>query len=150
MKHFYGKTALLVLTVTVTLPRSTVAQRSPYIAKDVPPLAKKAARVHITEKPTLELFRNNEAIIRWTSDNPGGSDEHWGVVRYGTTPEQLTQTAKGHIRLNREHSDTVFRVRLSGLRPGTTYYYAVASMNADGTEDPVKSGIYHFTAPASA
>jgi len=93
------------------------------------------------------LFRNNEAIIRWTSSNPGGSDEHWAVVQYGPNPDQLTQTAKGHVRLNRNHSYTVFRVRLPDLKPGTTYYYTVGSMNADGTQDNVKSVVYHFTAP---
>jgi hypothetical protein len=97
-------------------PRGAVL--SPYAAKDIPPPAQKAARVQITEGPALELFRNNEAIIRWTSDNPGGSDEHFGLVRYGTDPNHLDQTAKSHIRLNRNHSSTIFRVRVEGLKPG--------------------------------
>jgi len=125
------------------------AQTSPYTAKDIPPPAKKAAGVQITEGPALEMFRNNEAIIRWTSNNPGGSDEHFGVVKYGTDPNHLNQTAKSHIRLNRNHPYTVFRVRVEGLNPGTTYYYSVSSMNADGTEDAVKSVVSHFTAPPS-
>lgn len=125
-----------------------MAQTSSYPPKEIEPPAKKAAKVQITEGPSLELYRNDEAIIRWTSDNPGGSDEHWGVVRYGTNPDQLNQTAKGHIRLNRQHSYTVFRVRLPDIKPGTTYYYSVASTSADGTPDNVKSAVYHFTAPA--
>jgi hypothetical protein len=139
---------LLIMAVSLIILRQAVAQTSPYIPKTIEPPARKAAKVQITEGPSLELYRNNEAIIRWTSDNPGGSDEHWGVVHYGTSPDQLTQTAKGHIRLNRQHSYTVFRVRLSDIKPGTTYYYSVVSTSADGTPDNVKSGTYHFTAPA--
>lgn len=130
--------------------RQAIAQTSPYTPKNIEPPAKKAAQIRITEGPVLELYRNNEAIIRWTSNNPGGSDEHWGVVHYGTNASQLAQTAKGHIRLNRQHSYTVFRVRLPEIKPGTTIYYSVASMNADGTPDPVKSGIYHFTTPSKS
>jgi hypothetical protein len=148
MKRIYRDTALLVLAASLTLCRSTAAQTSPYQAKDIPPPAKKTARLQITEEPSLELYRNNEAIIRWTSSNPGGTDEHFGLVRYGTAPGHLNLTAKSHVRLNRNHPNTVFRVRVEGLKPETTYYYAVASANADGTEDPVKSGIYQFTTSA--
>jgi phosphodiesterase/alkaline phosphatase D-like protein len=147
MKRLYR--VLLILAASLSLSRLTAAQTSSYTAKDIPPPTKKAARVQITEGPALELFRNNEAIIRWTSNNPGGTDEHFGIVNYGTDPHQLNQTAKSHIRLNRSHSYTVFRVRVEGLKPGTTYYYTVDSMGADGTKDSVKSGVYHFTAPAS-
>ncbi|HEX4166172.1 MAG TPA: fibronectin type III domain-containing protein [Bryobacteraceae bacterium] len=125
----------------------TAAQRSPYTSKDIPPPAKKTARVQITEGPALELFRNNEAIIRWTSDNPGGSDEHFGVVQYGTDPHHLDLTAKSHIRLNRNHRYTIFRVRVEGLQPGATYYYTVHSLEADGRDDGMKSGVYHLTTP---
>lgn len=128
--------------------RLNAAQRSPYTAKDIPPPAKKAARVQITEGPALESFRNNEAIIRWTSNNPGGTDEHYGLVEYGTDPHQLNQTAKSHIRLNRNHSYTVFRVRVEGLKPGITYYYQVDSTSADGSRDGLKSPVYHFSGPA--
>jgi hypothetical protein len=146
----YRNNLLLVVATSLTLRLITAAQVPRYVPpRDTPP-SKKAAQVQITEGPALELFRNNEAIIRWTSSNPGGSDEHWGVVKYGTDPKQLNQTAKGHIRLNRAHPTTIFRVRVENVKPGTTYYYTVSSMNADGTEDAVKSGVYHFTAPTGA
>jgi phosphodiesterase/alkaline phosphatase D-like protein len=119
-------------------------------AQVIPAPAKRAGRVQITQGPALESAQSTSAIIRWTSNNPGGTDEHFGVVKYGTDPGQLNQTAKGHIRLNRTHDYTVFRVRLVDLKPGTTYYYTVSSTNADGTEDAVKSGTYHFTAPGGA
>jgi hypothetical protein len=125
------------------------AQVSPYVPKTIPPPAPAAARVRLTQGPELELASADDksAIIRWTSDNPGGSDEHFGVVHYGTNPKELTQTAKSHIRLNRNHSYTVFRVRVDGLQPKSTYYYTVDSMQASGKSDGVKSTVKHFTTP---
>ncbi len=124
---------------------SVAAQTSPYTPTEILPPAKKAARVRITRGPELELANSNSAIIRWTSNNPGGSDEHYGVVTYGTVPGNLKETAKSHIRLNQNHSYTVFRVRIEGLKPRTTYYYTVDSMEANGTRDGVKSPIKRFT-----
>lgn len=120
------------------------AQLTPYAPKVLPP-AKRTARVHITQGPELELAKSNWAIVRWTSNNPGGSDEHFGVVTYGTHPGDLKETAKSHIRLNQGHRYTVFRVRLAGLKPGTTYYYRVDSMQASGASDGVKSPVRQFT-----
>jgi phosphodiesterase/alkaline phosphatase D-like protein len=122
------------------------AAQSGYEPKILPP-AKPAANIHITEGPELESVRDDTAIIRWTSNNPGGSDEHFGVVHYGTDAGQLSQTAKSHIRLNQNHSYTVFRVRVDGLKPKTTYYYTVDSAQASGQSDGVKSPVAHFTNP---
>jgi phosphodiesterase/alkaline phosphatase D-like protein len=121
-------------------------QLSPYAQKELPP-AKRTARVHITRGPELESATSNSVIIRWTSNNPGGADEHFGVVNYGTNPKNLSEMAKSHIRLNRNHSYTVFRVRVDGLKPRTTYYYTVDSMGGDGADDGVKSDVRHFTTP---
>ena len=85
------------------------------------------------------------AIVRWTSDNPGGSPEHYGVVHYGTDPKNLSETARSPIRLNPTHSYTVFRVRIDGLKPRTTYYYKVDSMEANGNIDGVRSPVKHFS-----
>jgi phosphodiesterase/alkaline phosphatase D-like protein len=137
---------LFVLAVGVPLSWPSAAQVSQYTAKDIPPPSRKAARVHITQGPALELFKENGAIIRWTSNNPGGTDEHFGLVRYGTDPHNLNLTAKSHIRLNQSHPYTVFRVRLEDLKPGTTYYYTVDSMEATGELDGVKNTVYHFSA----
>ncbi len=146
MKYFFRNRLLLLLVAGLPLSWSTAAQVSQFTANNIPPPARRAARVHITEGPALELFRNNEAIIRWTSNNPGGTDEHFGLVKYGTDPHNLNLTAKGHIRLNQSHPYTVFRVRLEDIKPGTTYYYSVDSMEATGKLDGVKSNVYHFTA----
>ena len=147
MQHVYRKAVLVLVAAGITLSRSTFAQMPRYTPPRGEPRAPKARQVQIIQGPELELFRNNEAIIRWTSTNPGGTDEHWAVVRYGTAPNHLDETAKSHIRLNRGHSSTIFRVRLENVRLGTTYYYTVSSINGDGTEDSVKSGVYHFAAP---
>jgi phosphodiesterase/alkaline phosphatase D-like protein len=137
--------AIAVMAGGVLFSTSSAAQAG-YQPKILPP-AKPAARVHITEGPALESVRFNTAIIRWTSNNPGGSDEHFGVVHYGTDPEHLSQMVKSHIRLNQNHSSTVFRVRVDGLRPQTMYYYTVDSMQATGKSDGVNSNVYQFTNP---
>ena len=103
--------------------------------------------VHIIQQPSLESVNNNLAIITWTSDNPGGTEEHFGIVHYGTDPKHLTETAKSHIRLNPNHSYTIFRVRVDGLKPQTTYYYTVDSEQGTGQSDGVKSTVAHFTNP---
>ena len=125
------------------------AQVGPYAPKEVLPPAPTATHVQITQGPELELASasDNSAIIRWTSNNPGGSDEHFGVVHYGTNPNELSQTAKSHIRLNQNHPTTVFRVLVPGLQPKTTYYYTVDSTQATGKSDGVKSPIQHFSLP---
>ena len=132
---------LLILAVAATAGSLLC---SPPTAAQILPPAKRATRVQITQGPALESAKYNSAIIRWTSNNPGGSDEHFGVVHYGTDPKKLSETAKSHIRLNRGHSDTVFRVRVDGLKSKTTYYYKVDSVNADGTSDGVTSPVKTF------
>jgi phosphodiesterase/alkaline phosphatase D-like protein len=133
----------VLLTLAITVLSGNLLFSIPASAQFVPP-AKKAARVRITQGPEIELSNNDLTIIRWTSNNPGGSPEHFAVVHYGTD-RKLSETAKSHIRLNQSHRYTVFRVRMDGLKPRTTYYYKVDSMNADGTSDGVISSVKTFT-----
>ena len=114
-----------------------------------PPPQKQAEHVEITKAPALEIAHDDLAIIRWTTTNPGGDDNHYAVAHYGTDPNDLSQTAKNHIRLNRGHAETIFRVRLQGLKPDTTYYYKVTSMGYDGVSDGVESPVNHFTSAAA-
>jgi len=109
------------------------------------PTTPKAASVKITQGPEIERADSYLTIVRWTTNNPGGSPEHYAVVHYGKNPKDLSQTAKSSIRLNPNHPDTVFRVRIEGLQPKTTYYYVVDSMEADGKSDGVKSAVNQFT-----
>jgi Purple acid Phosphatase, N-terminal domain len=140
MTRLFAKVAIVTIV-------ASVLSSSPMVAQILPP-AKKAEHVAITKAPTLEVAVDNLAIVRWTSTNPGGDDEHFGVVHYGTDPSDLSQTAKSHIRLNRTHPETIFRVRIPGLKPQTTYYYWVTSMGANGKSDGVKSAVTQFTTPA--
>jgi len=144
MKRLHVKLLITVAAVSLLFSNSLAAQTSPYSPKVLPP-ASRAAHVRITQGPELESVNDKSAIIWWTSNNPGGSDEHYGVVHYGTNPKELSQTAKSHIRLNQNHSYTVFRVRVEGLAPQTKYYYTVDSMSANGTSDGVKSTIKYFS-----
>ena len=79
------------------------------------------------------------------STTPAGPAEHFGVVHYGTDPEDLSQMAKSPMRLNMAHPNTIFRVRVEGLMPRTTYYYTVDSTGPDGTSDGVKLTVNQFT-----
>jgi hypothetical protein len=99
----------------------------------VSPNTQKAARVRIIQGPELELAKEHLTIIRWTTNNPGGSPVHYGIVHYGTTPKGLNQTAQNPIRLNPYHPSTIFRMRMDELKPVITYYYTVSSMEANGT-----------------
>jgi hypothetical protein len=134
----------LLLKLAMTVIAASLFYSTPADAQ-VAPTTKKAASVKITQGPEIERADSYLTIVRWTTNNPGGSPEHYGVVHYGTNPKDLSQTAKNPIRLNPGHSDTVFRVRIEGLQPGTTYYYKVDSMEANGTGDGVKSTVNHFT-----
>jgi phosphodiesterase/alkaline phosphatase D-like protein len=115
----------------------------------VPPPQKEAEHVELIQAPQLESANSWTAIVRWTTTNPRGLEEHYGVVYYGTTPDELDQVARGHIRLNRAHPETMFRVRLERLQPETTYYYRVTSVDAAGKSDRVESDINKFTTPAA-
>jgi hypothetical protein len=144
---------LLQLAIAITL--GGLLSRDPAIAQNYTPYepgrilppAKRAGDVEIVQGPVLEFARDDLAIIRWTTNNPGGLDEHFAVIQYGTDPTKLSQTAKSHIRLNRGHPQTIFRVRVDGLKPQTTYYYTVTSMGSDGVSDGEKSPVKQFTTP---
>jgi len=127
---------------------TTLVFAAPLEAQRLPPNTR-AAQVRLTRQPILESAHDDLAIVRWTVTNPGGLDVHYGVVRYGTDPKELTQSARSPIRLNRGHSETDFRVRLSGLRPGTRYYYQVTSVDSVGASDGVKSAVTSFTTPGA-
>src|SRR5437763_15569578 len=137
----------LLIKLATTAATGSLLFSNPIHAQILPP-QNKAQHVEITKEPELELALDDTAIVRWTTTNPRGDDEHYGVVHYGTNPEELGQTAKGHIRLHRAHPETLFRVRMDDLKPQTTYYYKVASEGGDGESDGVESPVNKFTTPA--
>ena len=128
--------ALLVLSITI-LSGSLFAQESP--------ITPRAGRVQISEGPEVPLVGGYLTVIRWTINNPGGLPVHYGVVHYGSDPKNLSQTAKNPIRLNPNHSSTVFRVNLYDLPPKTTFYYTVESVDSSGKSDGVSSPTKTFT-----
>src|SRR6267142_7062515 len=111
MNKLLLKLAMMVMVGNLVYSTPVATQESP--------TTKKAPRVRITRGPEIERADPDFAIIRWTSNNPGGSPVHYGVVRYGTDPKKLNQTAKSPIRLNPGHSHSVFRVRVYDLKPRT-------------------------------
>lgn len=147
MNRVHVKLLMMVAAGSLLLPNPIAAQVNPYAPKPIAPPEPRAAHVEISQGPELEIARANLAIIRWTTNNPGGTDVHYGIVHYGTNPNDLKQTAKNPIHLNRNHPDTVFRVRIDGLSPQTTYYYTVASEEATGTNDGEKSSVKQFSTP---
>ena len=136
----------LLLTLAIAATLDSVLVSNPAAAQ-VLPSAKRAERVEITKGPELELATDHLTIISWTTNNPGGADVHYGIVHYGTDPKDLSQTAKSPIRLNQCHPYTVFRVRMEGLKPRTTYYYRVTSEESNGKSDGMKSTVNKFTTP---
>ena len=139
MNQFLLKLAITAATGGLLFSNVIVAQ--------VSPTTPKAGRVRIIQGPEIELSKDFLTIIRWTTNNPGGSPEHFGVVHYGTDPKNLSQTAKNPIRVNPDHPTTVFRVRMDGLKTGTTYYYKVTAMESTGTDNGFESAVKQFTTP---
>jgi phosphodiesterase/alkaline phosphatase D-like protein len=128
----------VVLTLaTAVLSGSLLAQESPTTPR--------AERIRIIQGPAIELATEYLTIVRWITNNPGGSPVHYGIVHYGTDPKNLSEIAKSPIRLNPDHASTVFRVRLDNLKPGTTYYYTVGSGETNGADDGAKSAVKQFT-----
>jgi phosphodiesterase/alkaline phosphatase D-like protein len=136
-----------LLTLALTATVGSLLGSTPVVAQLVPP-APRAERVEITQGPVLELAKDNLVIIRWTTNNPGGTPGHFAVVYYGTDPNDLSQMAKSPMQLNRAHPETIFRVRVVGVKPQTTYYYKVSSTESNGRSDGVASAINQFTTPA--
>ena len=70
---------LLRLAIAITLGGLSlgpaIAQNyTPYQPGPILPAAKQAGHVEIVQGPALEFARDDLAIIRWTTNNPGGSD----------------------------------------------------------------------------
>jgi phosphodiesterase/alkaline phosphatase D-like protein len=136
----------LLLTLAIATTVGSLLASTPTAAQVLPPV-KKTERVVITKSPELEVASDYLTVIRWTTNNPGGSDVHYGIVQYGTDPKDLSQTARSPLRLNQGQRYTTFRVRIEGLEPGTTYYYRVSSEESNGKSDGVKSIVKKFTTP---
>jgi phosphodiesterase/alkaline phosphatase D-like protein len=99
----------------------------------------------VNASPTVESISDTLAFISWTTRNPGGTILHHAIVHYGKDPNHLDLTAESPTRINPGHSEMLFRVRMDGLQPETTYYYKVSSEQANGISDPATSSVNQFT-----
>src|SRR5688572_27858522 len=91
--------ALFVLTIVLgILPGAIVAQS-------------------VIRGPYLQMGSTTATTVRWRTSTPTDS-----LVRFGTTPGNLTATA-AHSTSKTEHE-----VRLTGLNPNATYYYSVGNV----------------------
>jgi hypothetical protein len=119
-------------------------------ADDLNPVNASKEPVRITDGPEVERTTDTWAIIRWTTTKVRGTSLRYGVVHYGTDARALAQTAKSPNRLNPALPLMTFRVEMNHLKPGTTYYYRVESVDAldiaEGPESPVNQFI---TEPSS-
>ncbi len=79
--------------------------------------------------PYLQMMTSNAVTIRWQSKK-----EFKGAVSYGLKSNQLNKTQYEDIA-NEEHE-----IRLTGLKPGTTYFYSVG----DGKNDSIKGTDFWF------
>jgi hypothetical protein len=136
----------LLLKLAISAAAGSLLSSGLMVAQ-VSPTTPKTAHVQITQGPEIELAKEYLTIIRWTTNNPGGSPVHYGIVHYGTDPKNLSETAKSPMRLNQDHPSTIFRVRLTGLKSGTKYYYTVGAEGSDGTLDKIEGAIKQFTLP---
>jgi cytochrome c peroxidase len=123
-KPISASSGMLIDQESLTIPRATGAR--------------------IIEGPEIELATEYLTIIRWKTTNPGGSPVHYGIVHYGIRSDRLVETAESPIRLNPDHSTTVFRVRIENLKKQTNYYYKVDAVEANGKSDGVVSPIKNF------
>ena len=105
--------------------------------------AEKAMAVKITDGPRVEGVGKDWAVIAWTT-NTGSSS----VVRYGTDQNNLNQTGQSAYADNDKASSQTHRVRLTNLKPNTTYHFSVDSGQGEGTGTEAKSSVGQFTTKA--
>lgn len=82
--------------------------------------------VRLIRGPYLQVASSTGILIRWRTDVSARSK-----VRYGTEPGKLDQSAEDRMLLT-EH-----KIKLSGLKPLTKYYYAIGGLKdvLQGNED---------------
>ena len=91
-------------------------------------------RVHITKGPVIEYITRSNAIVAWSTNVRASS-----IVRYGTDPNNLNQTAQA------PWGQETHRVDIKNLRPDTKYYFVVESSQAEGSGTLAKSNNAPFT-----
>ena len=134
----------VLLTVAITVVVNSLIASHPAAAQQRAP-ANPFERRQIVTGPALESATHNTAIIRWTAKTAGGTAKHYGIVRYGTNPGNLDQTARSPTKWNQSLPNVTYRVRIDGLTPGKTYYFTVDAAQADGIGMGLNSPVSQFT-----
>jgi peroxiredoxin len=84
----------------------------------------------IQSGPSSSSITQTDAIIKWETNEPATSQ-----VEYGTSKTYGSETAED-TDLSTSHS-----IKLTGLDPGTTYYFKVISKDAAGNEITAKGDL---------
>ncbi len=115
------------------------------VAGPAKPAGLRSRPVQLVGRPVLESATPSSAVIRWTDTTGGGTDTHYGIVRYGLDPGHLDRTARSPNRARNNATTMTYRVWIDGLAPDTTYYYTVDAAQADGHALGLHSPVSKFT-----
>lgn len=121
---------LLAVAALVLLPVAAAAQQ--------------AQPLTITNGPVVEYVGPHSAEIAWTTSTGGSS-----IIRYGTNPNALSQTAESpYDKAAGAGQHVTHRVKIQNLQPSTTYYFIVESGQGQGTGTGVQAPVSQFTTKA--
>src|SRR5512147_1668779 len=121
--------ALFAFAGLVLLPAIAVPQSQP---------------LTITNGPIVKDVKSNSAEIAWTTSTGTSA-----VIRYGTDPNNLNQTAQEPYRSRQGSQHVTHRVKIQHLQPNTTYHFQVFSGQGQGTGTQVQSQVGQFTTSSS-
>ena len=99
----------------------------------------KDAAVKITNGPKVEGTGTDWAEVAWTTNSASGS-----VVHYGTDANNLGQTAQSPYVDKDNASYQMHRVKITGLKAKTKYYFVVDSGHGEGTGTDARSPVAQF------
>jgi len=96
--------------------------------------------VKIIDGPRVEGVGDTWAVVAWTTNSASSS-----VIHYGTDRNHLDRTAESRYADVENASRQTHRVRLTNLKPKTTYYFSVYSGQGEGTGTQAASAAAQFT-----
>ena len=135
------RNATLMLCLALALATSAFAKKQKGDADD----RGKHAAVKIIDGPRVEGTGDTWAVIAWTTNEASSS-----IIRYGTNPGSLAQTAESPYADKEGANKQTHRVKIQHLNPGTTYYFAVDSGQGEGTGTEARSSVGQFTTKGSS
>jgi phosphodiesterase/alkaline phosphatase D-like protein len=103
-------------------------------------VGEKFEAVKIIDGPRVEAVGNDWAMVAWTTNEASSS-----VVHYGTERNSLAQTAQARYSDVEGANHQTHRVKITNLKPNTTYYFQVDSGQGEGTGTEAKGAITQFT-----